>query len=76
MSSDDPFGDPDDEPGDDDEDDPGAEDPDEDPEDPGPDGDPEPAEESGDEDWRSRISVDARSGSGWPRAVRRRSGMW
>ncbi|MYT58836.1 hypothetical protein GTW29_19270, partial [Streptomyces sp. SID7834] len=59
------------------------EDPDEaGPEDPGPsegpdpDGEPDPGEESGDEDWRSRISMEARSGSGWPRAVRRRSGMW
>jgi hypothetical protein len=52
-------------------------DPDEEPEpDDEPAEEPEPEEESGDEDWRSRISVDARSGSGWPRAVRRRSGMW
>lgn len=52
--------------------------PDEEPEpEPDEEPEPEPEEESGEEEWRSRISMEAaRSGSGWPRAVRRRSGMW
>lgn len=36
----------------------------------------EDEEEPGVGDWRSRISSEARSGSGWRKAVRRRSGMW